>query len=168
MKKARSLTKKSGFSLVEVLLSVTLFIFVVTSFLGILFYGEQSTAIAGNRARAVYLAEEGLEAVRNMRDENFNNLTDGTYGLTLASNGVSNQWNLTGSETIDIFTRQIDISTVDTDTKNIISTVTWQQTPQNLGTVSLSTKLKNWRTVFNQAANLIVITSSVLAEPDAP
>lgn len=165
MKKALLRTKHSAFSLIEAILSVGLFVLVITAFTGIIFYGQQSTAIAGNRARATYLAEEGLEAVRNMRDQNFTNLTDGTYGLTLASNGGSNQWDFTGSETIDIFTRQITVSTIDASTKNIVSTITWQQTPQNVGTVTLSMNLKNWRTIFNQGGNLVILTDGVTAEP---
>ena len=38
------------------------------------------------RARAATLADEGLEAVRNIRDANFSNLTDGTFGLTTTGN----------------------------------------------------------------------------------
>jgi hypothetical protein len=83
-----------------------------------------------------------LEAVRNIRDENFSNLTDGTFGLT----STGNQWNLSGaSDTTDIFTRAVTISAVDANRKLVTSTVTWQQNPQRAGSVQAVTYLTNWR-----------------------
>ena len=154
-------TKIKAFSLVEAILSIGLFMLIATLFTGAVFFGVQSSVVSGNRARAANLAEEGLEAVRNMRDEDFSNLSDGTYGLILTNNGGVNEWTLTGSETVDIFTRQITIATVDGNTKNIISSVAWEQTPQNAGTVTVAMNLKNWRTIFNQAGNLIIITGGI-------
>jgi prepilin-type N-terminal cleavage/methylation domain-containing protein len=130
-----------GFSLVEVILSSAVFALLVTALVGAYLYGQEATALAGNRARANMIAEEGLEAARNIRDPAYANLTDGTYGLTTASN----QWNLSGSSDVtDIFTRQIVISTIDTKRKSITSNVTWQQNPQRAGLVSLITRLTNW------------------------
>lgn len=132
---------QSGFSLVEALLSIAIFGLIVTAFVGSIIFGQQSTLLAGNRARAVFIAEEGLEAVRNIRDPDFANLTNGTFGLAT----TGNQWTLSGtSNTIDIFTRQVQIQTVDADRKRIISTVTWQQNPQRTGSVTLETYLTNW------------------------
>src|SRR3989344_2787064 len=93
MRKALLTTNQAGFSLVEVILSTSVFVLLVTALVGAYLYGQESTALAGNRARAALLAEEGLEAARNIRDAGFPNLTDGAYGLTT----TSNQWNLSGS-----------------------------------------------------------------------
>lgn len=131
-----------GFSLVEVLLAVSIFSLIVTGFVGGLLYGQESTAIAGQRERAIMLADEGLEAVRNIRDENFSNLTDGTYGLTI----TGNQWNISGSsDTTDIFTRQVAISAVDTKRKLVTANIAWQQNSQRTGSVSMQTYLTNWQ-----------------------
>ena len=125
-----------GFSLVEVLLSVAVFALLVGGLLGALVYGQQSTLLGGNRARASYLAQEGLDAVRNIRDVSFANLVDGTYGLTT----TGNKWTLAGSsDTQDIFTRQIVISTVNSSKKQVTSTVTWQQNLQRPGSITLTT-----------------------------
>lgn len=141
IQKARSATNQAGFSLVEVILASAVFVLLVTALVGAYLYGQESTVLAGNRARAVLLAEEGLEAVRNIRDENFSNLTDGIYGLTT----TNNQWNLSGlQDIIDIFTRQITISTVDTKRKNATINVSWQQNPQRSGSVSATTYFTNW------------------------
>lgn len=136
--------KRWGFSIVEVLLASALFSLLLTFLGGAFLYGEQSTALAGERARAVMLAEEGLAAVQNIRDADFSSLVDGTYGLTT----TGNQWNLSGSQdTTDIFTRQITIASVDSTRKTITANVTWQQNAQRTGSVSLITRLTNWLAV---------------------
>lgn len=132
---------QAGFSLVEVLLAVSIFGLIVTVLTGGLIYGQQSTALAGMRARAAILADEGLEIARNIRDENYANLIDGTFGLVISGN----QWNFSGaSDSTDIFTRAVAISPVSTNRKLVTSIVTWQQNQQRAGTVVLITYLTNW------------------------
>lgn len=141
MQKGWLATNQAGFSLVEIILSSAIFVLLVTALVGAYLYGQESTALAGNRARANMLAEEGLEAVRNIRDPAYANLTDGTYGLTT----TGNQWNLSGaSDANGIFTRQVIVSTIDTKRKSVTANVTWQQNPQRTGLVSLVTRLTNW------------------------
>ncbi len=139
-----NLPPSRGFSVVEILLAGSLLVVIVTAFVGAVIYGQESTVVAGGRARAAFLAEEGIEAVRNIRDESFSNLADGTYGLA-----VSNyQWIFSGSsDTTDGFVRQINISTIDASStrKIITSNVTWQETAQRSGTITLTERLTNWR-----------------------
>lgn len=136
--------KKSqpGVSLVEALLAVTLFGIFLVAIGGALNAGQESAVLSGKRARAVALADEGLEAVRTIRDAGFTNLVDGTYGIVT----TSNQWNFSSStsDTTDMFTRQVKIGTIDTDTKVVTSTVTWQQNLQRTGSVEAVTYLTNW------------------------
>ncbi|MBI5356235.1 prepilin-type N-terminal cleavage/methylation domain-containing protein [Candidatus Collierbacteria bacterium] len=140
-KKLISYNLQAGFSLVEVLLAVSVFALIVTGLVGGLIYGQQSTALAGQRARAAVLADEGLEAVRNIRDENYSNLTDGTFGLAISAN----QWVFSGtSDATDIFTRAVTISAAGANRKLVTSAVTWQQNPQRDGSVTLTTYLSNW------------------------
>lgn len=150
------ITNRAGFSLVEVLLSSAIFVLLVTALVGAYLYGQEATAIAGNRARATMFAEEGLEAVRNIRDAGFSNLVDGTYGLTTSSN----QWNLSSvRDTNGIFSRQVVISTIDSKRKSITANVAWQQNPQRTGSVSLTTRLTNWL-ISGGAGNWNLATSS--------
>lgn len=140
-KKAWLGTDHAGFSLVEVIFAGSVFAFLVTALVGAYLYGQESTALAGNRARATLLAEEGLEATRNIRDAGFSNLTDGTYGLAVSGN----QWALSGtSDTTDIFTRQITISSAGPKRKSVTAGVVWQQNPQRTGSVSVITYFTNW------------------------
>ena len=117
-----SKTSSPGFGLVEAILAMSLLSLVAAVFAGALIYGQQSAFSAGNFSRAVFVAQEGLEAVRNIRDEDFSNLEDGFHGLVI-QDGV---WRLTGEpDTTNIFSRQIEISAVDANTKKVVSTVSW-------------------------------------------
>jgi len=156
MKKELLTIKQKGFSIIEIVLAVSIFGLIITAFLGTYLYGQESSVLAGNRSRAVFLASEGLEAVQNIRDEDFNNLADGTYGIATSTN----EWAFLGSsDNTDIFTRQIDIETIDSDRKLITSTITWQQNLQRQGSVSIVGYLNNWAkvvavpTTINIAAN---------------
>jgi Tfp pilus assembly protein PilV len=131
-----------GFSLVEVLLAVGLLGLVFLGFASTLTYGQESSVYSGNQVRAVLLAKEGLEAVRNIRDEDFGNLSAGTYGLS----DSGGEWNFSGtSDVTDTFTRVINISEVDADRIEVASTVTWQQGPVRNGSIELVTYLTNWQ-----------------------
>ena|SRR3989344_3495125 len=152
------LVTNRGFSLVEVILASSVFILITTALVGAIIYGQESTVLSGQRAQAVFLAEEGLEAVKNIRDDDFSNLIDGTYGLQV----VGGRWNIAGSsDVIGNFTRQITISPINSDTKKITSTVTWQQNLQRSGSVSLDTYLTYWMALgTSQATDLIIDSSS--------
>jgi hypothetical protein len=114
-----------------------------TSFLGALIYSQKTFAFSGMRNRAVFLAEEGLEATRNIRDAAFTNLVNGSYGLAI----VLNQWTLGSApdNTENTFYRTITISTIDSNTKNIVSSVLFTDNFGKSQTVSLSSYLTNWQ-----------------------
>ncbi len=141
MPKAWLITSK-GFSLAEVILASAVFALLVTAFIGAYLYGEEATALAANRSQAVLLAEEGLEAARNIRDSSYANLTIGTHGLLISSN----QWEFSGTSdtTNSFFTRQVVISSPTPNRKEVTSTVTWQQNPSRTGSVTLTTQFTNW------------------------
>ncbi len=139
-------SNQGGFSLIEVLLAASLFTIVVTSFAGSLFFGQDAARVAGERVRAVELANEALEIARNIRDETpndpFSGLATGTHGLVTSGN----QWTLSGSSDVtDIFTRELVISSVNDNIRQFTATVTWDQNAQRINeTVSLTTYLTNW------------------------
>ncbi len=135
----------NSFSIIELLLASSVFALLMTAFVGAYLYGEEATSLAGNRARAVLLAQEGLEAVQNIRDEDYLSLSDGTYGL----NSAGGRWTLVGTQDVtDIFTRSISLVTsADLKKKNLTSAVTWQQNLQRTGNVTLVSKLTYWQKV---------------------
>ena len=61
---ARLITKPTAFSVVEVILAGAIFSLLIMTFVGGYLYGQEASALAGARARATLLAEEGLEAVK--------------------------------------------------------------------------------------------------------
>jgi prepilin-type N-terminal cleavage/methylation domain-containing protein len=137
----RKTKNKGGFSLVEVLLAVAIFSLAITPIVTSIIYGQESTALSGALTRATFLASEGIEAVRNIRDENFSNLSDDTHGLAVSDG----QWILSGSsDATEDYKREIIISTVDENTKKIDVNVAWKQNMQRDGLVNLTTYLTNW------------------------
>ncbi|HEX6258565.1 MAG TPA: hypothetical protein VFZ48_03735 [Candidatus Saccharimonadales bacterium] len=129
-----------GFSTVEVLLAATIFGFLTMAISGAIIYGRQSTASASDRTRANLIAEEGLEAVRNIRDDNYAALVNGTYGLSAGSGA----WAFSGtSDTTDIYRRQITIADQGPNRKVISSRVMWGAGSQERET-TLTTLLTDW------------------------
>ena len=140
-------------SLVEVIVSAALILLLATLFITAMVSGEEGAITSGTRTRAGFLAEEGLEAARNIRDESFANLIDGSYGIG-QSGGT---WALVGaSDTQDIFTRTVSIQTISAISKSATSTVTWQQNGQRAGSVSVNTRLTDLGVLAPQAKSLQV------------
>lgn len=149
--------KKQGFSLVEVMLTSVLFALIVTAFSGSYLYGTQSTALATSRAQAAFIAEEGMEAVRNIRDSGFTNLTTGTHGLS----HNSGQWEFSGtSDATGMFTRNVTITDEDAYRKKVVVTVAWQQNIQRTGLISLESEFTNWERSVSAPPNAFSIDIS--------
>lgn len=111
--------------------------------MGLYFYNTASMHVAGDRSRAIMLAEEGLEAARNIRDTGFRNLVDGTHGITLTDNA----WTLSGQEdTTGIYGRRLDISAVDASTKLVTATVRWAGGFGPSQSISLASYVSFWTT----------------------
>lgn len=133
---------EAGFSLIEAILSVATFMLFVTALVGIYLSGTEGVDVAHDHQRASQIAREGAEAVRSIRDDDFANLIDGTYGLQI-SGGT---WQLcTCADDIDEFSRQLTISSIDSDTKEIEVSVNWQATKSREGDYKLVTQLTDWR-----------------------
>ena len=127
--------------MVEALLAGSILSLLALIVFGGLFYGKEATSLAGARARATFLAEEGLEAARNIRDNSYTDLGVGSQGLVI----LGNEWILSGSSDVtEGFTRQIAVASVDATRKDVTSTVTWQQNPARTGNVTLTTRFTNW------------------------
>lgn len=141
-----------GFSLVEVLLAITIFGFLASGLIGALVYGRASSASAGDHARAYSLAEEGLQATRNIAAASYGNLVAGTYGLAQSGG----QWIFSGSSDVSgIYTRQIVIAAAGTNRQGITSTVTWSQPGGTTGSVVLTDRLVNWPAALKSWSNAI-------------
>lgn len=147
---------KKAFSLVEILLAI----FIFTLFSTAVVYLSLDTASRATQVEvkneALLYAEEGMEAVRNIRDRNYLDLASGSYGLGFSSD----TWSLvTAPETIDEYYQRTvliedvyrdgagDIAasgTLDPETKKITVSVTWNWKGVLPKTTVLSTYLSNW------------------------
>lgn len=79
-------SSQSGFSLVEVLVAITILLLVVTGPMTIISRANNSTAFATEQVNAFFLAQEGLELVQKGRDDfllrYLQRLINGTGGIT--------------------------------------------------------------------------------------
>lgn len=140
MKKAWWDIKERGFSLVEVLMASVVFGVLTLGIVGSFVYGRQATANAGERIRANALAEEGIEAIRNIRSASYANLIDGTYGLSQNA-GV---WSLSGTSDITgIFTRSVTIASSGANRKAVSANVSWPQ-GAGLAQTTITSQFTNW------------------------
>lgn len=146
MKKAHLHINKRGFSLVEILVAISVFLVFVLATTGVMVSFSKNSRHVANSERATILAEEAIEVSRNLRDSafDFGNLPDGTYGLSTSGN----QWNLSGSsDTQDIFTREVVISTEGINQKKIDVTISWSDSISLNNSVNTSTYLTDWKTI---------------------
>lgn len=63
-------TKKAGFTIIESLVSITILVIVITGVTSAVQTGISSYIFSKDQIIAFYLAQEGFEQIRNIRDEN--------------------------------------------------------------------------------------------------
>lgn len=151
-----------GFGLLEILIASAIVSMAMVSLSFVFVLSQRMTARSGELMRANFIAEEGIEAMRFLRDKswsaNMATLAEGTtYYISLStttsswSMGTSNLGNIDG-----VFNRTIQVQsvmrngsddivlsggTIDTNTLKIISNVSWSS-----GSASAETYLSN---IFN-------------------
>lgn len=135
---------RDGFLLVEIIISLGLLSALISAFVGILYTTASSYYSSGIRNRAIMLAEESLEIVKNIRDDR---LASVESGLLHCLSDTGNFWSiLDGSNIIGIYTRSMDITDINSQTKNIVFNVSWVATNNTpAGHISLSSRITDWR-----------------------
>lgn len=149
--------KQLGFGLVEILVAIAIIGIVSVAVISLLGLSSRYSSDFNLEAKANYIAQEGMEAVRSARDNAWANIsTNGTYIV----NKTPDSWNLAASavpENINEFTRIITIETgmrdlndnivesggaPDANTKKITTIVAWNSGAKSISFVSY---LTNWR-----------------------
>lgn len=131
-------SSKRGFTLIEATLSTFILAVGALGAFGAIQMINSFTSGISSRLQAIYLAQEGIENIRNIRDSNW--LGQRYSPALLWDNGIS-----TGNwETIDKFQRKITISKPQADKIVVSAQVTW---PERGGTsqVTAETELYDWR-----------------------
>lgn len=141
-----------GFSIIEILVAIFIIAITLTSLLGLTSSSLKTSILIKETTQSVNLAQEAMEAVRSIRDGDWNKITNGNHGLT----SIGGYWDFDGTENIiNSFSRTILIEntqrdtndnivenggTNDPDTKKIIVTVSWKNKE-----TELVTYLTNWK-----------------------
>ena len=142
-------TRNKGQSLLELIIAIGIFVAVIGGLSFFIFDNYISGRLSYEITQANFLAEEGIEAIKSIRDNNFGDLTVGNHGLTI-SNG---HWILQGTEEdlssqITAGRRVNEIENIDQDRKKITTKVTWQFLESRTEEVKLVTYLTNWSKII--------------------
>lgn len=110
-------SNKQGFSILEAIIAIALFMLVATAVVGIFVVGSQGSKQGIEYVVAAGYLQEGTEAVRSIRNRDFAEITAGTYGLDTGSG----YYEFDGtSDVLDEYTRTITIEDVERDGSNNI------------------------------------------------
>lgn len=138
---------EKGQSLVELLIAMGIFVLAVSAITFLILDVYLTDRAGRERTVATFLAKEGLEAARSIRDNGWVGLTNGHHGLSIsedhwifqeAQEDISNQ--------LKEGVRKITVEEIDSDSKKITSQVTWKLTEARSSQVSLITYLTDWTT----------------------
>ena len=136
---------QKGQSLIELLIAMGIFVLAVVSISWLVLDVYLSDRAGRERMAATFLAKEGIEATRSIRDNNWDDLINGSHGLAI----TGNNWIFQGNQE-DISSqlregiRKITIEEIDSERKKITSQITWKLTEVRLQDITLVTYLTNW------------------------
>src|SRR3989344_755955 len=130
----------TGFTLVETLIAVSIFSFSILALMAVLFQGISDTGYAKKKMIAGYLAQEGIEYIRNKRDYYVLYPANRSW-VNFRDGDISDITPLIPSD--PAFTRTIQKNVINENEVKIFSTVSWTQ---GSGTYSITftENLFNW------------------------
>lgn len=157
-----SYLNQSGFGILEIIIVILVFGIGLLTMMQFYRLALTKSRFQQDQTQATYLAAAALEAVREIRDRDWNNIAflniDQYYYLSKSVAPIN--WQLVlGTETLGRFQRSVRFFNVnrdandnivesdgspDSDTKKVAALVSWQQAGQNYQ-ISLATYLTNWQ-----------------------
>ncbi len=158
--------KRSGSLLLEAIISIGIFAIFLGGIGLALVLGERSTTLSGDRTRAAFLAEQQLEAVRQMQAVSYASVTTGDHGLKLNASGWSWSGTLVKNKG---YTTWVTVTSKGTDWLEVTSNVKWNFGNTRSGSLALSTQLTNWKkiaTVGNWSTMTKIAQSTISGTPD--
>src|SRR4030042_4162482 len=141
---------ESGQSLVEAMIALGVAVIVIVALVNLSLISLRSSTVAQNQLTAKNLANQGLEVVRSLRDQDWGNLPPAStepYYLNSEKTGlVSDIVEKIDKESGDeFFTRKIFVADVgDDQKKQVTCEVTWSDSSGDKQ-VAVPTYLTNWR-----------------------
>ena len=145
------LKNNKGFSLVEVLVAIGVFVLGVAT-LGYMVVDASVSVRQGiERTQAIMFSQEGIEAIRSIRDGGFGNIPEGIYGLEINAGN----WTLSGnSDNQDQFARTVEVIDDGDNTKRIVSTVNWDFNQARNLEVQAVSYLTNWQDLTGESMSI--------------
>ncbi len=136
--------KNKGFTLVETLIGLSIFTTSILALMSVLASGVADTNYAKQKIVAGYLAQEGIEHARNIRDTAVLYDTSGAQHGWNAFKTTNVSYPITNAS-LQNFTRTVTMNTTGfgADEVRVTSTVTWTQS-SGVFNISFSEDLFNW------------------------
>lgn len=142
---------KSGYSVIEVLLAGSILALAVAGVVSAILLAQRNNQASIAQSQALEMAQEGVEALRSIRNRDYTLLVNTSIPAALTRNG--SQWSIVTSPvsnddqlTSPLRTRRItiDTNTSALDSKLVTVTVTYQINPEgDTKTITLSETLAN-------------------------
>ncbi|MEK7122849.1 MAG: hypothetical protein AAB855_03250, partial [Patescibacteria group bacterium] len=153
----RALLDGSGQTILEVVIALAIFTFLSAALTALVLGGTHGASQGSQHTEAAAMAQEGMEAVRSIRDGAYNELTSGAHGLAI----TNDQWVFSGTQdTVAPFVREITVSDVcrnavddiapcpaiynDRHTRFVESAITWQTIEGTTNEVIQEAYLTQW------------------------
>ncbi len=147
---------RGGFTLIELVLAITIFV-IIAAGVAVPVVGNYLNDFENSKyVQANAVLTETWEAVRSIRNRDWSDITNGTYGL---ANG-GGYWEFNGvSDVVDGYTRSVTVSSAqrdgvgnlvasggiaDSDTKRIQVQVFWNPTPYETRSLEAESLLTNY------------------------
>ncbi len=155
-------SNRKGFTIIEIIVVIAVIVTAFSAILGFFVFESKVSERGRLRLQAISLAEEGIEAARNFRDNTTwasNGVGILTIGIDYHPAGSSAGWNMvSGSETINGFSRKINFfrvyrdtndnisssGTEDTNTRKVVVLVSWTDR-FGITSENINTYITNWR-----------------------
>lgn len=167
-----------SFGIVELIVAIGIFITIAAAGTVVVLGGFSLNRLGDEETEASLVAQEGLEAVRSIKNKDWANISNGTYGLDKSSG----TWEFSGSSNVNgKFTRQVVIEdvqrnaegnivesggTVDSSIKKVTARVNWNFSPTRANTVELTTYLANWEKPIPTAGDGMLVYSDSSGSKD--
>ncbi len=132
--------------MIEVLVAIGLLAIIASSFLLFSVSQLRTSDETGQSTETLSAAQEGVDAVRAIRDQGWPNVATGTHGLAYST--TTSAWVFQGtSDTSTGYTRTITVTDVPSSTSErlVVVTVVWVDASQKTQTTTLSTILTDWQ-----------------------
>lgn len=137
-------SSRDGQSLVEAMVAIAISALVVTALVGLATGAVRSANAAKNRALAVSYAQEGIEAIRSIRDRSFSELPPAGGPYQLVWNGSEWNWSPGEQSLGTIFKRSFTVVQESVGKLVVTLTVSWTDSV-GAHSVILTSYITDWR-----------------------